>query len=256
MTSISRWRVALAVLGLLLLALTALLCYWLFSGSRPELLAPAIAACLSVAALWFACWQAWKSTQIEEGQPQRDAILQAVAFAAERFLMTPDWRTHIDAVLERLGQQTNSSHAYMFENAREPDGILVTSMRYEWAAPGIAPDIDNPMFQKAPVYHSDFMRWAETLGSGQLFQGNLNTFLPNEAAVLVPRGIKSLLEVPIVVDGVWWGLVGFDDYKVVREWSQAETEALKIAAGIISAAIQRQRTDHALRESERLYRAA
>ena len=51
-------------------------------------------------------------------------------------------------------------------------------------------------------------------------------------------------------------IVGFDDYKVVREWSPAETDALKIAAGIISAAIRRQRAEQTLRESERLYRAA
>ena len=72
----------------------------------------------------------------------------------------------------------------------------------------------------------------------------------------MPRGIKALLDVPIVVDGIWWGIIGFDDYKVVREWSQAEMEALKIAAGIISAAIRRQQADRALRESERLHREA
>ena len=55
---------------------------------------------------------------------------------------------------------------------------------------------------------------------------------------------------------IWWGIIGFDDYKVVREWSQAEMEALKIAAGIISAAIRRQQADRDLRESERLYREA
>lgn len=192
----------------------------------------------------------------EEAQRQRDAILEAVAFAAERFLMTPDWQAHIQAVLARFGQRTNSSHVYIFELHRDQDGVLVSSMRHEWAAPGIPPDIGNPLFQNSPVYHPDFLRWAETLHRGQLFQGNLNTFLPNEAEILVPRGIKSLLDVPIVVDGVWWGIIGFDDYEIVREWSQAEMEALKTAAGIISAAIRRQQADRALRESERLHREA
>ena len=84
----------------------------------------------------------------EEGQRQRDAILEAVAFAAERFLMTPDWQAHIQAVLARFGQRTNSSHVYIFENHLDPDGALVTSMRHEWAAPGIPPDIDNPHVPK------------------------------------------------------------------------------------------------------------
>src|SRR3954465_12076199 len=84
------------------------------------------------------CWMSGDSML-----QQRDAILEAVAFAAERFLMTPDWEGHIQAVLARLGQRTNSSHVYIFENHLEQDGALVTSMRYEWAAPGIPPDIDN-----------------------------------------------------------------------------------------------------------------
>lgn len=256
MTPSIRRQAALWGVGLLFAGLSALSCYWLASGAPHRLLAPALVAWLSMGALYFACWQAWKYSHIEAGQRQRDAILQTVAFAAERFLTAPDWQAHIHDVLERLGQQTNSSHAYIFENTLAPDGSLVTSMRYEWAAPGIPPDIDTPMFQDVPVNHPEFTRWAETLGGGQLFQGNLNTFLPNEAHILVPRGIKSLLDVPIVIDGVWWGIVGFDDYKVVREWSPAETDALKIAAGIISAAIRRQRANQALRESERLYRAA
>jgi PAS domain S-box-containing protein len=252
----TRRRVVLWGLGLLFVVLAALSSYWLASDARADLHTLAIVACLGTGALYIACWQAWKYAYIENGQRQRDAILQAVAFAAERFLMTPDWQAHIHVVLERLGQQTNSSHAYIFENMVAPDGTLVTSMRYEWVAEGIPPDIGNPMFQDVPIYHPEFMRWAETLGRGQLFQGNLNTFLPNEAEILVPRGIKSLLDVPIVIDGHWWGIVGFDDFKAVREWSQDETEALKIAAGIISAAIRRQQSDQALRESERLYRAA
>jgi PAS domain S-box-containing protein len=185
---------------------------------------------------------------------QRDAILEAVAFAAERFLMTPDWRAHIQDVLARLGQRTNSSHVYIFENHHDEDGELVTSMRYEWAAPGIPPDLHNPLFQHVLIHDSKFIRWAETLSRGQLFQGNLQTFLPTETEVLVPRGIKSLLDVPIIVNGHWWGIIGFDDYDAVREWSPAETEALKIAAGIISAAIHRQRSDSALRLSEERYR--
>jgi PAS domain S-box-containing protein len=261
---ITRRQLSLWLLGMMFGGLLALSIYWLASEANPDLGVPTAIACLIIGALFVAYWHGWISIaaditerrQAEEGQQQRDAILEAVAFAAERFLMTSDWQAHIHAVLERLGQQTNSSHVYIFENHLDPDGALVTSMRYEWAAPGIPPDIDNPTFQAVPIYHPDFVRWAETLLQGKLFQGNLNTFLPNEAEILVPRGIKALLDVPIVVDGNWWGIIGFDDYQLVREWSQAEMEALKIAAGIISAAIRRQRADHALRESEQVYRAA
>jgi PAS domain S-box-containing protein len=64
------------------------------------------------------------------------------------------------------------------------------------------------------------------------------------------------LEMPLFVGGKWWGTFGFDDFENEREWSNVEVDALKIAAGILSAAIQRQEAESAVQESERIYRQA
>ena len=48
--------------------------------------------------------------------------------------------------------------------------------------------------------------------------------------------------------------IGFDECTAEREWEQAETEALVIAARIIGQAIRRERTEAALRASEARYR--
>jgi signal transduction histidine kinase len=48
------------------------------------------------------------------------------------------------------------------------------------------------------------------------------------------------LEVPIFVNGKEWGAIGFDDFEKEREWTIAEVDALKIAAGVLGAAIKRQ----------------
>ncbi len=70
------------------------------------------------------------------------------------------------------------------------------------------------------------------------------------------RGIRSLLSVPIFIDQALWGALSFDDSFEIRQWTEAEVDALKVAAGILSAAVQRQRADETLRESEALYRKA
>jgi PAS domain S-box-containing protein len=64
------------------------------------------------------------------------------------------------------------------------------------------------------------------------------------------------MEVPLFVDEEWWGTIGFDEMVVERTWSPAEVDALRIAAGILSAAIQRQKADSTVQESERIYRQA
>jgi PAS domain S-box-containing protein len=101
---------------------------------------------------------------------------------------------------------------------------------------------------------------------GEPFYASESTFAPGEARYLAPLGAKSILEVPILLSTEaaggseapieWWGVIGFDDYTQERQWSPAEVDALKIAAGLLGAAIQRQRYDQAIRESESIYRRA
>jgi PAS domain S-box-containing protein len=73
----------------------------------------------------------------EEALRRRDAILRAVAFAAERFLKqaTP-WQENAQEVLERLGMAAEVSRVYIFENYADVDGATLPTKRYEWLAPG------------------------------------------------------------------------------------------------------------------------
>jgi PAS domain S-box-containing protein len=63
-------------------------------------------------------------------------------------------------------------------------------------------------------------------------------------------GSKSFAAVPVFSNGQWWGVLGFGETRYEREWSIPEVEALKAAAAVLGAAIERERADEALRESE------
>src|SRR5262245_4464169 len=185
---------------------------------------------------------------------RRDTILEAVSFAAERFLEALGWKRHIQAVLERLGAAAGVSRVYIFENHIGPGNDLVTSQRYEWAAPGVAPQLANPELQAFSYRATGFERWAAALGAGELIHGPIRTFPPTERALLATHDVYSIAVVPIYVGKVWWGHIGFDDCHTAREWTSAETDALKTAARIIGAAIEREYSEAALRESEQRYR--
>ena len=51
---------------------------------------------------------------------RRDAILEAVAFAANRFLNAASWEQVVQEVLERIGNVTAVSRVYIFENNTNP----------------------------------------------------------------------------------------------------------------------------------------
>lgn len=187
---------------------------------------------------------------------QRESILEAVAFSAKQFLDTPDWRSNIVSVLERLGKTISATHAYLFEIHAGANGERLSSLRFEWTAPGFVSDLDNPAFQNEPLYQYGFERYYEALQSGESFIGSTSSFLPAEQEHFSSFGIKAMVEVPLFVNGQWWGIMGFDDVIQEREWSSPEVDALRIAASVLSAAIQRQQADSAVQESEQLYRRA
>jgi signal transduction histidine kinase len=181
--------------------------------------------------------------RVEAGLHERGSILEAVTIAAEKFLKTPDWRTNIDVVLEQLGKTIHATHVYFFEHQVGADKKIVTSMRYEWTAPGFPSDLKNPSFQNKPISREGVDSTDDVLQQGEAFVANTSLFPVSEKEKMAALGVKALMEVPLFVNGQWWGTIGFDDMVQERKWSTDEVDALKIAGGILSAAIQRQKAD-------------
>ncbi len=192
----------------------------------------------------------------EHGLKKRDDILEAVALAAEQFLSSADWRDNINFVLEQMGAGMHVSHAYLFEHTLLPDNSEITSLRYEWTAPGQVSDLGDPLFQNTPLLEPGFERSYQLLSHGEVFLGDRSQFLPEEKEFLGALNIKAVIDVPVFVKQKWWGTLGFDDMLNERIWQPAEIDALKVAANIISAAIERQRADTNQRSSEQNYRKA
>ena len=196
----------------------------------------------------------------EEELRRRDAILDAVRFAAERLLgQTAGWEESVAAVLRRLGEAAGVSRVYVYENFVGEDGRLWNAERHKWAAPGVRaglPEAQFPYRDDGSGRWYDFGRWEEVLGSGEPLHGNTREFPDKERGFLAGElGILSMVLVPIFVQGRWWGFIGFDECREEREWSAAEIGALGAAAGTLGAAIRRRQVEEELRASEERYRA-
>jgi CheY-like chemotaxis protein len=198
---------------------------------------------------------------------RRNAILEAVRFAAEHFLGKPtDRERGMEEVLRRLGQATQTSRVYVFRNHIGDDGGLWNAQLHKWVAPGVPHGVpagtdgtaitDFPYRATRSDPWTDFGRWEEVLGRGEPMYGNTRDFPEHERSFLAGAlGIRSMILVPIFVEEAWWGFIGFDDCVKEREWSAAEIDALKAAASTLGAALQRQAVEEELGASETRYRA-
>ncbi len=191
----------------------------------------------------------------EERLARRDRILEAVGFAAERFLKTHSWEETISSVLEHLGSAAEVSRAYVFGNKVREDGEHIAALRFEWAAPGIRPSINEPNAFRASYRENGFGRWEEALGAGDTICGLPREFPESERPELAAEQIASIAVVPVFVGEEWWGFLGFDECVSERMWPQAEIDALRTAADTLGAAIGRERAERLQAETETRYRS-
>lgn len=175
----------------------------------------------------------------------RNRILESVGFAAQELLQAPDWLAAMERILPHMGLATGTSRAYVFEN-QQIGGVLCCNMRQEWAAPGITPAHDR--WQSFPWKGGGLEELAAKLAATEIVQCTASQMSAAERATLA-ADIRSLIAIPVVVGGAWWGLLGFDDCVHERQWSKAEEESLRAVANMLGSAVIRRRAQDELIEA-------
>ena len=188
--------------------------------------------------------------QIEAALRRREAVLRAAGGAAQRF-MNGDWRASIEQLLGDLGRGADVSRTYLFENERVTNGQLRHFQRYEWCASGVAPQLANAALQNFALSDIGLGAWTAPLSRDEVVSAAVADLPAAAQSELRSQSIVSLLVVPVTVGGEWWGFLGFDECRAPRVWEEIEIEALRLSAGILAAAILRERSDSALRASQR-----
>ncbi len=194
------------------------------------------------------------STARTDDAPHRhDAILKAVFEAASRFLRTVDWQDDILEVLGHLGEAAGASRAFLFEMARDDDGVNWATWRQEWVAPGVGPSLSELSTARFAVVSAGLERWG-IMATGAAIHGPVHGLPESERAFFGALHVRSIAVVPVFVEDSWWGVLGFADDATDREWEEAEIDALAAAAATLGGALFRNRTEERLQESEQRFR--
>jgi PAS domain S-box-containing protein len=200
---------------------------------------------------WLTLTDITARKQAEEDRERRGRILEAVAFGAAQLLVPGPWLTHIDLALERLGRAVDVSRIGITRNEVDPDHALRGVLLAEWTAPDIPRLLGDPRIKKG-------IRWQDvglghrqdSMRQGQPMVAIVSRLSEEEQALFKTLGTKSFAAVPILTNGQWWGAMGIHEMGFERQWSGPEIEALKAAAAVLAAAIERERAEEAIRESE------
>ena len=183
---------------------------------------------------------------------RHEAILEAVAISARDLLRSSSLQESLPNVIERLGQATGVDRVHMIEI--DTDGSPEHSpvvQHYVWSAPGVSSSF-NYQDIKDPMADVGLKSWVPSLIRGETVVGNTRDFEPAARALFEKGNVKSVMAVPVFVDGHWWGLIAFDECGFERHWGPAEIDTFKTLAELVGAAVARIRHLKTLADANRI----
>jgi signal transduction histidine kinase len=188
-------------------------------------------------------------TQINESLQRRESLLSASAKASRLLLEAPDVRAVIPKVLGLIGEAARVDRVNLMLSKAGPLGEPLLSMVNEWVAEGVPPHLDDCV----TCDERDFSSVCAELRAGRSVCLSKSDSAAEYTSVgFEGRGTKTKAIVPIFIAGEFIGVVGFDNTKQRRAIDTAELAALETAAGVIGAAMHRERlVDDVRRERER-----
>ncbi len=176
---------------------------------------------------------------------KRDRYLAILVEIQNLLLASTTDQTYYTEILRQLGLASGASRVYLFENHWDAANNLLMSQRAEWCAKGITPEINNPILQNL-AYQDSFPRWAAVLSRGEIINGSVAEFPESERQLLEPMGVLSVLILPLMVGGRFFGFIGFDNCVTAHAWESLEISLLSAAASAISLHQQRKQAEESL----------
>jgi signal transduction histidine kinase len=190
-------------------------------------------------------------TNINESLQRREGLLAASAKASRMLLEAPDVRAVVPDVLRLIGESASVDRVNLMLSQVGPSGEPLLVLASEWVADGVVPHLEDPVMSKCD--ERDFSPMCSELRAGRsVCLSKSDSAGPYSTVGFEGIGTKTKAIVPIFVAGEFTGIVGFDNTKQRRAIDSAELSALETAAGVIGAALHRERlVDDVRRARER-----
>ncbi len=183
----------------------------------------------------------------QEALAQREQYLNALAHVQRKMLVDDGAGNLYDLVLPELGRVAGASRAFAFENQPDSTGRLHMSERARWTAG----ENQAETTASAPLtlaYDECLPHWRQVLARGESIDELTSNAPEPERPLLASHDILSILVLPLMVEGEFYGFIGFDNRVASRLWEKAEVDLLTAAVGAIAQAIQRRQVQAALQQ--------
>lgn len=176
----------------------------------------------------------------EELIQKKDKLLQGIADATKILMTSRKEGEGFNEALSILGKAADVDRVYIFQHQVNKDtDEMYFSLIYEWASEGTVAQMKNPEFYKISYSRFYALQFYESFSQGKTLKYIIKDLPDSYRGVFIDKNIKSIILVPIMIDGNYWGFIGFDEMETDRIWSDNEESILVTMASTIGAVIKR-----------------
>ncbi|MFD2943623.1 PAS domain S-box protein [Flavobacterium notoginsengisoli] len=178
----------------------------------------------------------------------KSQLLSALSLCTEKFLLSKTTQQMFQETYDIIGKAAKVDHMYYYEK----DPIYNTVyQKYKWSREGVAHQI-------TPLRHMTEEDLTEIYEAAQQ-KKILNTLTRHLdegffKTLLINNEIKSILILPLYINDLFTGFIGFDDCTKEKKWSEEEIYIFQVLANNISSALERNRNETKIVESEEKFK--
>ncbi|MGG6268971.1 response regulator [Leptolyngbya sp. AN10] len=184
---------------------------------------------------------------------KREQLLTALVEIQQKLLDLERDESAYVKVLELLGVASGATCISIYEKYQERRFTTIRQ-RVKWCA-------EDNQIEVASAEACEISdrplpsRWITLLEAGELVSGYRNRFLEFEQVFLVAQNIFSILLIPLIVEGEFFGFVRFDQHREGAVWEALEIDFMRAAVFAISLTLEQSRAAIALAKSQSQFAA-
>lgn len=169
---------------------------------------------------------------------KKDRLLTAVAESTKMLISQYDFNSALENCLELIGSATDVDRVYVFRNYYNDETEPVTSQVLEWNSGYFKPQMESDDLQNIPF--SDLTEIMDILKDNKSILSIVSDLDESIQKHMAPQDILSLMVIPLFIEDLFWGFIGFDECKYEREWNDIEYSLLLTFANALESAIEHQ----------------
>lgn len=187
---------------------------------------------------------------LEKQAIYKSEILLEITKFTEQLLASNDILQVFKNANNFIGEIIKADRFYYYEN----DENNLLSHKFEWKVENNSFEVNDPDYQNVP--HSYYPEFIDTILANKPYKALFSKIEKDGIMYnfLKENKIKSKLIIPIFKDDFLIGLIGFDDKKTEREWTDEEVNTLQILANNISSTLIKIKNEKILKESEEKFK--